>query len=89
MILCRHRANWQRLACPLTASILIGVLGAGCGQKAGDDPLADPQIEKAVVDVQTGKQDPRALRNMIKSKVSGKEQTKSLPKQGGGHSRSR
>jgi hypothetical protein len=60
--------------------MLLGLVGSGCGQGAGADPLDDPRIDQAIKAVQSGKEDPRKLRTLIKEKVSGKEQEKSLPK---------
>lgn len=67
--------------------MLLGIAGSGCGQGAGagsdSGPLGDPRIDQAIKGVQSGEQDPRKLRNLIKEKISGKPQEKSLPKTAG------
>lgn len=69
--------------------MLLGIVGPGCGQGAGADPLGDPRIDQAIKSVQAGQEDPRKLRALIKEKVSGKEREKSLPKASGRSTRRR
>ncbi len=79
-----HLANRFRFASTLAVAMLMGSAGPGCGEGAGAgagaSPLNDPQIESAIKAVEAGKEDPRKLRNLIKQKMSGKEQEKAVPK---------
>ena len=83
------QANRSRLVRSLAGSMLLGIVGSGYGHDAGADPLSDPRIDQAIEAVQSGQEDPRNLRTLIKEKVSGKEQEKSLPKASGGSTRRR
>lgn len=72
-------AHWPRLARSLAGSLLLWSSATGCGAGAGADPLSDPRIDETIKAVQAGKENPRKLRNLIKEKISGKEQEKALP----------